>query len=695
MPVVSPENVAPSSTGRELAEAVDWLERRLRQITDAAATRVLIEGQPVKKPTWRFWPWTSKPPAAAPTAIAPAPPVSPPRLAELARRLELDPFERDTLLLCFAAEIDSRISTLCGLIQHNGRSRPTLELAAVLFGAPGHWPLSPRGKLRAWRLLDVEHFASESPMRSALSIDSRIIDFLSGNNDLDERLANLVSWVPPNLSPLPASHEELARSLRIRLAKYPNDGLPVVQLLGRDPSSKTHLADQLSADLRLYRFPAQLLPSQINEVELLAMLWRREHRLSNVALLLDAQEVDAHSERAQSICQFVGRLQGSARCFIAVRDRWSLPCGEEIVEEVGRPTRSEQAKAWTFALGPSVYDAGLQNKLASQFNLSIPHITDIAAIARGSSEETSLSERLSIACQAILHPAIEPLARRIDARATWDDIVVPEKQLQLLQQIVGQVSCRQKVYDDWGFARRLTRGLGISALFTGESGTGKTMAAEVIANDLGLSLYVIDLSAVVSKYIGETEKNLARVFDAAEDGGGILFFDECDALFGKRSEVKDSHDRYANIEINYLLQRIEAYSGLAILATNMKNALDTAFVRRLRFSVSFAFPGETERRRIWEKVFPVADEAHNLKGTPLESLDYAHLAHWNLTGANIQSIALNAAFRAAAINSAVTMELIEAAARDESLKLGRPINDIETKTPAMHQSLIAARRRLV
>jgi hypothetical protein len=224
---------------------------------------------------------------------------------------------------------------------------------------------------------------------------------------------------------------------------------------------------------------------------------------------------------------------------------------------------------------------------------------------------------------------LDILAQRIEAKATWDDIVLPENELNLLHQIADQVERRSQVYDEWGFREKMNRGLGISALFAGESGTGKTMAAEVIANDLHLNLYRIDLSAVVSKYIGETEKNLRRLFDAAEDGGAILFFDEADALFGKRSEVKDSHDRYANIEINYLLQRMEAYRGLAVLATNMKSALDHAFLRRLRFIVNFPFPSREDRARIWQQVFPPQ--------TPVNGVDFDHLARLNLTGGNICS----------------------------------------------------------
>jgi SpoVK/Ycf46/Vps4 family AAA+-type ATPase len=213
------------------------------------------------------------------------------------------------------------------------------------------------------------------------------------------------------------------------------------------------------------------------------------------------------------------------------------------------------------------------------------------------------------------------------------------------------------------------RGLGVSALFAGTSGTGKTLAAEVLANELRLDLFRIDLSAVVSKYIGETEKNLRRLFDAAEDGGAILFFDEADALFGKRSEVKESHDRYANIEINYLLQRMEQYGGLAILATNMKSALDPAFMRRLRFVVDFPFPGVPERLAMWRRAFP--------PGVPTLGLDFSRLAQLNVTGGHITVIALNAAFQAAQSGGPVTMPIVLEAARIEYRKLGRPLAEAD------------------
>jgi SpoVK/Ycf46/Vps4 family AAA+-type ATPase len=228
---------------------------------------------------------------------------------------------------------------------------------------------------------------------------------------------------------------------------------------------------------------------------------------------------------------------------------------------------------------------------------------------------------------------------------------------------------RARVYGSWGFAAQGARGLGLSALFAGPSGTGKTLAAEALAHELRLDLYRIDLSATVSKWIGETEKNLRRLFDAAEDAGAVLLFDEADALFGKRSEVKDSHDRYANVEVSYLLQRVETYRGLAILTTNLKSALDTAFLRRIRFVVNFPFPDATLRDAIWRGVFPAA--------TPTAGLQFERLAQLNVAGGNIRNIALQAAFLAAGEDEAVGMRHILYAARAEYAKLERTLTDTE------------------
>jgi SpoVK/Ycf46/Vps4 family AAA+-type ATPase len=261
------------------------------------------------------------------------------------------------------------------------------------------------------------------------------------------------------------------------------------------------------------------------------------------------------------------------------------------------------------------------------------------------------------------------LAQRLEPCYAWEDIVLPEDTRRQLREIADQVATRPQVYEAWGFGERLSRGRGISALFSGPSGTGKTMAAEILANHLRLDLYRVDLAGVVSKYIGETEKNLRSVFDAAERSGAILFFDEADSLFGRRSEVKDSHDRYANIEVNYLLQRMEDYRGLAILCTNRRSALDRAFLRRLRFLVEFPFPDWHHRLLIWQKVFP--------RRAPVASLDLHALAGLEIPGGNIRNIALNAAFLAAGQGTEIRMEHVLHAARREYTKIDKLPSEAE------------------
>ena len=302
--------------------------------------------------------------------------------------------------------------------------------------------------------------------------------------------------------------------------------------------------------------------------------------------------------------------------------------------------------------------------IVAQFDLP-RHRIRAAALAAGNGEPSG--SRLWAEALGQARPALDDLMQRIDTKATWDDLVLPGRQSEMLHQLAAQVRARPTVYGEWGFSERSSRGLGITALFAGPSGTGKTMAAECLARELQLDLYRIDLSAVISKYIGETEKNLRRVFDAADAGGAVLLFDEADALFGKRSEVKDSHDRHANIEVSYLLTRMETYRGLAILTTNMRDALDTAFLRRLRFIVDFPFPDVAQRSAIWANIFPAA--------VPMADIDFERLAELSVTGGTIHNIALNAAFLAADQGSPVDTRHLAAAARSEFSKLRRPLDE--------------------
>lgn len=595
----------------------------------------------------------------------------PAALLLLSRQLGLSEFERNILLLCLGVELDTRIAALCARAQDDpGRVYPTFALAMTLFDAPAWEALSPERPLRYWRLLEINQPGAQPLTTAALRADERIVSYAKGLNYIDDRLAPLLGPLPQvSADTLPASQQATAQSIVSTLTSARKPVGPVV-LLGRDRESKRQVAGAVAGALGIhfYRLPADVLPSHAGELETLARLWQRDSLLLPLALYVDAHDVDksAGTDGTLSrLTRFV--LRSGGLVFVDSRDGAAASFDRAFAVEVDRPTPAEQRLMWEAALDGEGRD--IPGQLAGQFNLNQDSIASIVTLARQSETAEPLEQKLWRQCLAKTRPGMDRLAEKIDAKATWDDIVLPEQEAGLLRQIAAQVQVRARVYDDWGFRARMNRGLGISALFAGDSGTGKTMAAEVLANALKLDLYRIDLSAVVSKYIGETEKNLRQVFDAAEDGGAILFFDEADAIFGKRSEVKDAHDRYANIEINYLLQRMEAYRGLAILATNMKSALDTAFMRRLRFVVNFPFPGAAERKRMWERVFPAE--------TQTDGLEHGRLARFNLTGGSIHNIALNSAFFAAQNGNVVTMPLVFEAARNEFRKLDRPINEAD------------------
>lgn len=600
----------------------------------------------------------------------------PPALVVLRRNLGLSQFESEVLLLCAAMEFDMRMASLCAQAQDDPTRRyPTFALAMALFAEPAWDVLSPERALRYWRLLEINQPGAQPLTTSALRADERIVNYIKGLNYLDDRLAPLllpIRYEERGLDLPPSQQSTVDHMVRQVGEAGSLQAVPVMQLLGADSPSKQLLASHVAATLRLplYRLPIELLPSPPAELEQLTRLLMREAAFWPFALYLDAHEMEktaTNETHASALHRFLARSSGIF--FLDTQDRRMDTGRASVAFDIGKPTKLEQHRAWDSLLGPQ--QNGTAARLAGQFNLNLTSIHQIARTTLSSSGvgQQSIPQQLWEACVVDTRPRLEMLAQRIEPKATWDDIVLPKLELKLLHELAAQVANRTRVYNDWGFAAKRARGLSINALFAGESGTGKTMAAEVLANDLRLSLFRIDLSAVVSKYIGETEKNLRRLFDAAEDGGAILFFDEADALFGKRSDVKDSHDRYANIEINYLLQRIEAYRGLAILATNRKSALDQAFMRRIRFVVEFRAHGIQERKAIWERVFPHA--------TQTAELDFDRLAQLNLNGGNVNNVAMNAAFLAAAAGSPVTMPLIFDAARAEFRKLERPIYEAD------------------
>ncbi|MBD2080935.1 ATP-binding protein [Leptolyngbya sp. FACHB-17] len=647
-----------------LSAALHWLRLRLTNLTETASDKGLLASPSAVSPHKL---------QQAEQALATAAQMQPPpALMILSERFGLSPFEQNILLLCIAPELDTHIPSLCAQAQdHANWTYPTFALALTCFEQPTWDALSPERPLRYWRLLEIQQSSTQPLTTSALRVDERIVNYIKGLNYLDDRLTSFLMPLesPPRSLELPRSQQATLETV-IDVLEQSDWETSIVQLVGSDSPSKQLIAQQIATLLKtnLYRLPIELLPTQANELETLARLWHRETLLLPIALYLDAHDrADTPSDGAmQPLHRFL--LRSGGLIFISSREAQPGLTRSDHTIDIQKPTPPEQYQLWTEALGNTANH--LPGLLSSQFDLNAVAIPAIAQSALASkTSDDSFCDQIWQKCLTYTRPRLDTLARRLDPKATWETLVLPDEELNLLHQIVEQVRHRSTVYQQWGFQERMNRGLGISALFSGESGTGKTMAAEVLANDLQLNLYRIDLSAVVSKYIGETEKNLRRLFDAAEDGGTILFFDEADALFGKRSEVKDSHDRYANIEINYLLQRIESYSGLAILATNLKNALDQAFMRRLRFVINFPFPGVKERSLIWQKAFPPQ--------VPLQDLDFNRLAKLNLTGGSIHNVVLTAAFLAAHAGTPVAMPIVLSAARTEFRKLDRPINEAE------------------
>jgi hypothetical protein len=600
--------------------------------------------------------------------VAEQSPASPSAVRTLCSAFGLSPFERAILLMCAGVELDGQFASLCAAAQEDpARAFPTFSLALAALPEP-HWSaLTPVAPLRRWRLIECENQPGASLLTSRLRIDERVLHFLTGIQYLDERLAGLLQ--PVGDDQLVPSHQSVAREIAAIWMRA--DGQPpLIQLCGADPATRrTIAAIACSAhSLRLYALAAEHVPASAAELDAFIRLWEREVTLSAAALCVETDALDRNDAKTVAqVSQLLESVRGAV--VLAAPDRWRPLRRPTVSVEARKPTAEEQRSVWQSLLAETpVFVNGQVNELVSQFSLTVPAIRASVREALAASNDQAPDVRLWNACRSQARLRLDDLAQRIDPAAAWDDLVLPPTDKALLREVAAQVAHRARVYETWGFAEKVTRGLGISALFSGPSGTGKTMAAEVLANELYLDLYRIDLASVVSKYIGETEKNLRRVFDAAEDSGAILFFDEADALFGKRSEVKDSHDRYANIEVSYLLQRMEAYGGLAVLATNLKGAVDAAFLRRIRFVINFPFPDVAQRAEIWRRVFPAK--------TPTDGLDPTVLARLSIAGGNIRNIALNAAFLAAQSGEPVRMTHVLHSARTEYAKLEKPLTEI-------------------
>ena len=622
-------------------------------------------------------------------------------LREVERQFGLTPFDMDVILLCLAPELDLKYEKIYAYLQNDVTSkRPTIDLVFRLFCET----MSQRVQARALFTteaplfkhqlvsLNGEENASQSLLSRPLKIDERVVRFILGIDVLDEVIAPFSRVITPNAILeevlLPAQEKvslvNLFESVLRSGARAGNGGAKGLVFHGAAGVGKEYTAEALCglAGLDLLSTNLAHIPANSHTVTALITRLFREAHLRGAAIYLEHAEVlMGEQEPAQHARQALLRAMETYHgvVFLGSTRPWNALAPREAQYLVNidfpAPEFDARKKMWRELIERasgswSVPESEIET-LASKFRFTAGKIHQAIAEARHNatrrrqpSPEVTV-EDLYRACRSQSTTTLSILAQKIKPLYTWDDIVLPKDTLQHLREVCLHVKHRQRVFANWNFDKKISLGKGASALFAGPSGTGKTMAAEIIANELGLDLYKIDLSTVVSKYIGETEKNLSRIFQEAEQSNAILFFDEADALFGKRSEVKDSHDRYANIEINYLLQKMEEYEGIVIMASNFQKNMDEAFTRRLRFIVQFPFPDRNYRARIWRNIFPA--EMPRSKDIEFEFL----AGKFEISGGHIKNIALSAAFLAAENSGVINMKHIVRATKREFQKMGR------------------------
>jgi ATPase family associated with various cellular activities (AAA) len=622
------------------------------------------------------------------------PPLAGP-LAALAQEFDLSPFDLDVIVIALAPELDLRYERLYAYLQDDvTKKRPTVDLALNLLCPSADDKLARRAHFQAdapllrsgiLRLCSDPSQPEPPLLAQSLRLDDQIGRLLIGGDGLDARLAAFCALVEPDAAaaphPLP---EELSQVLEA-LAKAAATGTTLrLYLRGPAGTGRRRVAELAAARTGKRLLAADLVRAPDGPLfgEGIRVLFR-EAAFKDAICFLDGLDPLLAGDRAPDQLVFARELvAASGVVVLAGSAPWpSLRAlGADaplavVVVSCPVPPVTQRRQEWRAKLdraGIDITDGDLDT-LARRFKLTPAQIAEAAATAPrlGPPGAPAGLAEIFAAARAQTGHELGGLAVKIEPVFEWGDIVLPDDSLLQLREICQRVAHQERVLEEWGFGRKLPLGRGVSALFAGPPGTGKTMAAEIVARALGLDLYRIDLSGVVSKWIGETEKNLDRIFRAAENANAILFFDEADALFGKRSEVRDSHDRYANIEISYLLQKMETYEGVAILATNRIEDLDEAFLRRLGFVVRFPFPEEPDRLRIWAAVWPDGVQLAN-------DLDWSMLAReLSFSGAEIRNVALAAAFFAAEARAPVTLDRIVHAARREYEKAGKSFGEPE------------------
>lgn len=616
------------------------------------------------------------------------------RIDKLCYIFGLSNLEKEALLLALLPEIDIKNERLFGYIQDDvTRKRPTVGLALDLLCPSFSGKVTARSIFSADAPLIKYNLISifdDTPRKNAtllsmtLKSSERIYAYLLGSDEIDSTMLKATYKIKPE-----AKIEEMVLSEAITgqldkvVNKYSEDNTNLVfYFCGIDGSGKLTLAEALCKQFNknLLVTDMRLVLRMDCSLQNYMQMLLREAVLQESALYLDNLHVFYGDTTEIELAMLLGTLKDhKGLIFLAGNESWKSGLQwynkDVIFIDFPRPDFNQRKVFWKLFLTDGSISESLIDKITNKFQLNGGQIRNAVNRARGlaiwRNGGVIIDDDLFEACRLESNQKLVQLARKIELRYIWDDIVLPEDQLDQLKSICDYVTYHYIVFEKWGFKNKLSLGKGLNILFAGPSGTGKTMAAEIIANELMIDLYKIDLAVIVSKYIGETEKNLNQIFKEAEDSNSILFFDEADALFGKRSEVRDSHDRYANIEIAYLLQKMEEYQGIVILATNLQNNLDEAFARRMHFSIEFPFPEENDRLQIWEKAFPVV--------APLsDDIDLSFMARqFRITGGNIKNIVLSAAFQAASEGRKLSMNNLIKATKYEYQKLYKLCNETD------------------
>jgi MoxR-like ATPase len=627
-------------------------------------------------------------------------------LRRLARMYALRDFDLNVLVIALAPELDLRYERLYAYLQDDvSRRRASVNLALDLLCADAEEKtarravFAPDAPLVAGGILHLIADRDDAPpplLSHFIQVDSQVIRFLIGEVTLDPRLAAFSHLIRPAAIPAPPDPEppDPDPALSNLLAgAWDHKRALRLYFQGEPGCGQQQTAERLTARLGIPLLLLDLTGALAADPAFtwVPQLMGHEVEFRNALIYLRGFDALRREDRAGPMSRLWGTLVASGGLVLIEGTQPWAPPGPEpagvITIPFSVPDYARRRAEWEDLLranGVALADDELDT-LARRFRLSLAQIEDAAATAANQARWRATEQAggqpdlatpdlddLFAAARAQTGHELATMAQKITPLYRWDDIVLPEATLVQVREICRRAVHGEQVLQEWGFERKIALGKGTAVLFFGPSGTGKTMAAEIVAAEVGLDLYKIDLSSVVSKYIGETEKNLERIFRAAHNSNAILCFDEADALFGKRSEVRDSHDRYANIEISYLLQKMESYDGITILSTNLRQNLDDAFVRRMSDIVSFPFPDEASRRRIWEGIWP-GDLPRAFTSADLDDLAF----RFKLSGGNIKNVALAAAFMAAAENRPVSIAHLRRAVQREFQKMGKTLSQEE------------------